>query len=102
MPSVERGRDGGRDRRTAWRPVALRGVRKSSSASAANGQGRGPGSAETAPAWRRGGKRGKQPQAAPAAVKQHKTLFELTNKTCRWIVEATVKLAVAWAWSHLH
>jgi len=51
---------------------------------------------------RRGGKRGKHPQAAPAAVSQHKTLFELTNKTCRWVVEATVKWAVAWTWSHLH
>ena len=41
--------------------------------------------AETTPARRRrGGKRGKHPQAAPAAVSQHKTLFELTNKTCRW------------------
>jgi len=59
--------------------------------------------AETAPARRRrGGKRGKHPQPAPAAVRQHKTLFELTNKTCRWIVEATIKLAIAWAWSHLH
>jgi len=59
--------------------------------------------AETAPARRRhGGKRGKHLQAAPAAVRHHKTLFELTNKTCRWVVEASVKWAVAWTWSHLH
>jgi len=40
----------------------------------------------TAPARRRrGGKRGKPAQPlAPATVGQHKTLFELTNKTCRW------------------
>jgi len=37
----------------------------------------------TAPARRRrGGKRSKQ--AAPATVRQHTTLFEPTNKTCRW------------------
>ena len=76
---------------------------KAAAASPAKAKSAGERRAETAPARRRrGGKRGKQPQAAPAPVRQHKTLFELTNKTCRWIVEATIKLALAWAWSHLH
>jgi len=73
---------------------------KAPAALAAKAKSAGPGGAETAPARRRRG--GKRAQAAPAAVRQHKTLFELTNKTCRWIVEATIKLAVAWAWSRLH
>jgi GcrA cell cycle regulator len=38
---------------------------------------------------------------SPATLPQHKSLFELTNVTCRWIVEATVKFAISWAWSHL-
>jgi GcrA cell cycle regulator len=76
---------------------------KATAASAVKAKSAGERCAETTPARRRrGGKRGKHPQAAPAAVSQHKTLFELTNKTCRWIVEATVKWAVAWTWSHLH
>lgn len=76
---------------------------KATAASAVKAKSAGERCAETAPARRRrGGKRGKHPQAAPAAVSQHKTLFELTNKTCRWIVEATIKMALAWAWSHLH
>ena len=59
--------------------------------------------AESAPARRRrGGRRNKRAPTVPTAVRQHKTLFELTNKTCRWIVEATIKGAVAWTWSHLH
>jgi len=76
---------------------------KATAASAVKAKSAGERCAETTPARRRrGGKRGKHPQAAPAAVSQHKTLFELTNKTCRWIVEATIKMALAWAWSHLH
>jgi GcrA cell cycle regulator len=76
---------------------------KAAAASAAKAKPAGQGSAETAPARRRrGGQRRKHPQTAPTAVRQHKTLFELTNKTCRWIVEATFKWAAAWAWSHLH
>lgn len=72
-------------------------------AAAAKAKPAGQGRAETAPTRRRrGGQRRKQPQTAPTAVRQHKTLFELTNKTCRWIVEATIKLIIAWAWSHLH
>ena len=63
---------------------------KAAAASAVKAKSAAERCAETAPARRRrGGKRGKHPQAAPAAVRQHKTLFELTNKTCRWIVEAT-------------
>ncbi len=58
---------------------------KAAAASAAKAKFAAERCAETAPARRRhGGKRGKHPQAAPAAVRQHKTLFELTNKTCRW------------------
>ncbi len=76
---------------------------KATAASAVKAKSAGERCAETTPARRRrGGQRGKHPQAAPAAVSQHKTLFELTNKTCRWVVEATVKWAVAWTWSHLH
>ncbi len=76
---------------------------KAAAASAAKANSAAPGRAEAAPARRRRrGKRGKRPQAAPAPVRQHKTLFELSNKTCRWIVEATIKMAAAWAWSHLH
>ncbi len=76
---------------------------KAAAASPAKARFAGEGCAETAPARRRrSGECGKHAQAAPAAVRQHKTLFELTNKTCRWIVEATIKLALAWAWSHLH
>ncbi len=76
---------------------------KAAAASPAKAKSAGERCAETASARRRrGGKRGKHPQAAPGAVTQHKTLFELTNKTCRWVVEATVKWAVAWTWSHLH
>ncbi len=69
-------------------------------ASPAKAKSAGEHCAETAPARRRR-KRRKLP-VAPAAVRQHKTLFELTNKTCRWIVEATIKMTIAWAWSHLH
>lgn len=43
-----------------------------------------------------------KPENPPAPVTQHKTVLELTNITCRWIVEASVKFAVSWAWSHLH
>ena len=76
---------------------------KAAAASPAKAKSAAERCAEAAPARRRrGGKRGKHPQAAPAAVTQHKTLFELTNRTCRWIVEATIKWAAAWAWSHLH
>ena len=74
---------------------------KAAAAPPAKAKSAGERCAETAPARRRrGGKRGKHPQPAPTAVRQHKTLFELTNKTCRWVVEATVKWAVAWTWSH--
>ncbi|HKM88911.1 MAG TPA: GcrA family cell cycle regulator [Xanthobacteraceae bacterium] len=76
---------------------------KAAAASAAKAKSSGHNRAETAPARRRrGGQRNKRAPAAPTAVRQHKTLFELTNKTCRWIVEATIKWAVAWTWSHLH
>ena len=51
---------------------------------------------------RKGGKRKHQPQVAPATGRRGKTLLELTNETCRWIVEAIVKSAVTWAWSHVH
>ncbi len=58
---------------------------KAAAASAAKVKPAGQGSAETAPARRRrGGPRRKHPQTASTAVRQHKTLFELTNKTCRW------------------
>jgi hypothetical protein len=68
---------------------------KATAPSAVKAKSAGERCAETTPARRRrGGKRGKHPQAAPAAVSQDKTLFELTNKTCRWIVEATIKMAV--------
>ncbi len=73
---------------------------KAAAASPAKAKSAGERCAETAPARRRR-KRRKLP-VAPAAVRQHKTLFELTNKTCRWIVEATIKMTIAWAWSHLH
>jgi GcrA cell cycle regulator len=33
---------------------------------------------------RRGGKRARRSELPPAASAQHKTLLELTNKTCRW------------------
>lgn len=69
-------------------------------AQAAKAKSAAAGAADPAPARRRR-RRCKLP-VAPTAVTQHKTLFELTNKTCRWIVEATIKMAVAWAWSHLH
>ncbi len=58
---------------------------KAAAASAAKAKCAGERCAETAPARRRrSGKRGKHAPAAPAAVRQHKTLFELSNKTCRW------------------
>ena len=43
-----------------------------------------------------------KPADPPAPVTQHKTLLELTNVNCRWMVEASVKFAVSWAWSHIH
>lgn len=73
---------------------------KATAVQAAKTKSAGERCAERAPARRRR-KRRKLP-VAPAAVRQHKTLFELTNKTCRWIVEATIKMTIAWAWSHLH
>ena len=57
---------------------------KATAASAVKAKSAGERCATTPARRRRGGKRGKHPQAAPAAVSQHKTLFELTNKTCRW------------------
>ncbi len=51
---------------------------------------------------RKGGKRKHQRQVPPAASRRGKTLLELTNETCRWIVEVVVKAAVTWAWSHFH
>jgi len=45
-----------------------------------------------------------QPRSKPAppqvVTTQHKSLLELTNITCRWVVEATVKWAVTAVWSH--
>ena len=49
---------------------------------------------------RRGGGRKKRPPPQPGARGHHKTLLELTNYSCRWIVEAIVKAAISWAWSH--
>jgi len=70
---------------------------KAASASPAKAKSAAPGRAETAPARRRrGGKRGKHPQTAPAAVGQHKTLFELTNKTCRWTPEQIKQFQDYW------
>jgi len=44
-----------------------------------------PGEKFAAPARRRrGGKRRKRSQPSPSAGRQHKSLLELTNNTCRW------------------
>ena len=75
------------------------GAAKTKPSAAAGGQGK----KDAAPARRRrGGGRNKRSQFPPAKRTQHKTLLELTNSTCRWIVEAALKTAVTWAWSHLH
>ncbi len=58
---------------------------KAAAASAAKATSAAPGRGETAPARRRRGGQGRKcPPAVPTAVRQHKTLFELSNKTCRW------------------
>jgi GcrA cell cycle regulator len=55
-----------------------------------------------APTRRRRSARRKQEASPPASRpgRQHKTLLELTNNSCRWIVEAAIKWAVAWTLSH--
>jgi len=54
-----------------------------------------------APARRRRSGVGKRhAQAAPTNTIQRKTLLELTNRTCRWILEAAVKWALTRALSH--
>jgi len=74
------------------------GAAKTKQCAAADSQGK----KNAAPARRRRGGRPKRARSPPAKRTQHKTLLELTNNTCRWIVEAAVKAAVAWAWSHIH
>src|ERR1700678_2573402 len=49
---------------------------------------------------RRSGVGKKHAQAAPTKAVQRKTLLELTNRTCRWILEAAVKWALTRALSH--
>ncbi len=55
---------------------------KAAAASAAKAKFAGERCAETAPTRRR--RKRRKPPAAPSAARRHKTLFELTNKTCRW------------------
>jgi len=63
------------------------GAAKTATASSKKAKSVANGGEATAPARRRrGGKRSKPAPtpAAPATVRQHTTLFDLTNKTCRW------------------
>ncbi len=60
-----------------------------------------PGESIAGPARRRrGAVRIKRAKPPAAKVTQHKTLLELTNATCRWIVEAAVKWAATRIFSH--
>ncbi len=49
---------------------------------------------------RRGAVRTKRAKPPAAKATRHKTLLELTNTTCRWIVEAAVKWAATRIFSH--
>ncbi len=59
-----------------------------------------PDAAEAPARRRRGGVGKKRVQDAPTKARQQKSLLELTNTTCRWIVEAAVKWALTRALSH--
>jgi len=54
------------------------------------------------PARRRRRQPREEPPPPPVTIAGYKTLLELTNHTCRWIVEATVKWAIGLLWSHFH
>lgn len=53
-------------------------------------------------ARRRASKRGALPKADAPERKRGKTLLELTNASCRWIVEAVVKWMVSSTLTHFH